>query len=113
LTPKYIKKAIQLPEKYKSPERFPYPWAYERRFEVKNDTLPRLMMVNDSFGEYLYPLLAEHFSYSLFLFDNWEFNLYPTRVIDEKPSIFIICFYESLLSNLLTYMDREENKIQN
>jgi alginate O-acetyltransferase complex protein AlgJ len=113
MEPKFNLKAKQLPEKYKSPDRFPYPWAYERRFTVDNDKLPRVMMVNDSFGEYIYPFLAEHFSYSLFLFDSWEYNLHPTIVIDEKPDIFIISIFEPFILNILTESHREENVIPN
>jgi hypothetical protein len=68
------------------------------------------MMVNDSFGEYLYPLLSEHFSYSLFLFDCWEYKLHVDKLEEEKPDVFIICMVESLIPNLLENLNREENK---
>jgi alginate O-acetyltransferase complex protein AlgJ len=113
LEPKFDLKAKQLPEKYKSPDRFPYPYDYERRYSVNNDTLPRVMMVNDSFGQYFHPFLADHFSYSLFFFDSWEYNLHPTRVIDEKPDVYILSIFESLILNLLANIDREENLIPN
>jgi alginate O-acetyltransferase complex protein AlgJ len=113
LTPQFELKAKQLPQKYKSPERFPYPWAYEKIYSIDNESLPRLFMVNDSFGEYLYPYLSEHFSYSIYLFDSWEYNLHPLKIIDEKPDVYVMCILESLIINLLDNLDREENVIPN
>ena len=111
LVPKFTPSANQLEKKYESPKRFPYSWAYERRYSVENDSLPRLMMINDSFGEYLYPLLAKHFSYSIFLFDSWEFKLHAKKVLEEKPDIFIFSIAESLIPNILDNLNREENNI--
>ncbi|MBN2805529.1 MAG: hypothetical protein JXR22_02640 [Prolixibacteraceae bacterium] len=111
LVPEFQYKTTQVEQKYTSPERFPYPYAYERRYQQSNSALPRLMMVNDSFGEYLYQNLAEHFSYSIFLFDNWEYNLHTDKIANEKPDLFVISVYESFLPHLLNNLNLNENKI--
>ncbi|NLU39557.1 MAG: hypothetical protein GXX78_11810 [Bacteroidales bacterium] len=111
LTPKFKLKTTLLGEKYKCPERFPYPWAWERRYQNEDQSLPKLFMVNDSFGEYMYPNLAEHFSNSLFLFDNWEYNLHSQKVIEEQPDFFVISAYESFIPNILENLQREENNV--
>lgn len=109
LNPNFSYNSVKLGQKYKSPDRFPYKWAYENRFENADSTLPRFMMVNDSFGEYLFKNLSEHFSYSLFLFDNWEYNLHAKKVAEDKPDLFMICAYESFLPQILDNLTREEN----
>ncbi|MGQ8337677.1 alginate O-acetyltransferase AlgX-related protein [Sunxiuqinia sp. A32] len=111
LIPNFENTTVRLPQKYQSPERFPYPGSYERRHENPNDSAPRLMMINDSFGEYLYPLLSEHFSYSIFLFDGWEFKLHAKKVIDEKPDIFLMATFEGFIPNILNNIYRDENNI--
>lgn len=111
LNPKFETTVERLSKKYESPDRFPYPDAYERRFASGNDTLPRLMMINDSFGEYYYKFLPEYFSYSIFLFDSWEFNLHAQKVLNEKPDVFIISIFEGFIPDILKNLDREENKI--
>ncbi len=111
LTPDFKNTVKRLPQKYKSPERFPYPGSYERRFTSDNDSLPRLMMINDSFGEYYYKFLPEHFSYSIFLFDGWEFKLHAKKVLEEKPDIFIISTFEGFIPNILKNIYRDESKI--
>lgn len=111
LESKFTNKATLLERRYASPERFPYPFAYEKRYQQSNDSLPRLMMVNDSFGEYLYPNLAEHASYSIFLFDNWEFNLHVDKLANENPDLFIICAFEAFIPQILDNIERDENKM--
>ena len=111
LQPKFKNTAVRLPQRYKSPDRFPYPGSYERRFEVSNDSLPRLMMINDSFGEYFYRFLPEYFSYSIFLFDSWEFKLHAQKVLNEQPDIFIIATFEGFIKNILDNLNRPENQV--
>lgn len=111
LNPNFEYNTRKLESKYPSPERFPYSWAYENRFQNSNTRLPRLMMINDSFGEYLFHNTSDHFSYSIFLFDNWEYNLHAKKVLEEKPDLFIICAYESFLPQILDNTNREENNI--
>lgn len=111
LNPLFKVKSERLEKRYEAPKRCPHPWIYERRYSTSNDSLPRLLMVNDSFGEYLYPLLSEHFSYSIFLFDTWEYKLHTDKLDTEKPDIFIMCMVESLIPNLLRSIDKKENQI--
>jgi len=111
LNPNFKTTVNRLPQKYQSPERFPYPGSYERRFTTENDSLPRMMMINDSFGEYYYKFLPEHFSYSIFLFDGWEFKLHSQKVLEEKPDIFMISTFEGFIPNILDNIYRDENKL--
>ncbi|WP_372936036.1 alginate O-acetyltransferase AlgX-related protein, partial [Mariniphaga sediminis] len=113
IKPKFDTGVKRLPQKYQSPERFPYPNSYERRFASQNDSLPRLLMINDSFGEYYYNFLPEHFSYSLFLFDIWEFKLHAKKVLEEKPDVFILSVFEGFIPKIIDNLHREENQIPN
>ncbi len=111
LKPKFKSGETRLPQKYSAPERFAYPGSYERRYTTENDSLPRLMMVNDSFGEYFHKFLPEHFSYSIFLFDSWEFKLHPKKIINEKPDVYVLATFEGFIPNILDNIHRDENKI--
>lgn len=104
MNPKFTYDQTKLPRKYEAPAGFAYPFAFENRFENANNTLPRLMMINDSFGEYLFKNLSEHFSYSIFLFDAWQYKLNADILIQEKPDLYILCIYESFIPNILDHL---------
>jgi len=48
---------------------------YELRFKTENDSLPKILMIRDSFGSTLIPYLNEHFSESVYIFDMWNYCL--------------------------------------
>jgi hypothetical protein len=54
--------------------------------ETQDTTAPRLCMFRDSFGEYLYPHLSEHFSRSTYY---WTRSFDRTLVKKEKPDIVV------------------------
>lgn len=111
MIPKFETNFKRLSPKYPSPERFAYPDSYEGRFAATDSIRPRAMIITDSFGEYFHKFLPEHFSYSLFLFDVWEYNLHPKKVLEEKPDVFIIVTFEGFIRNIFYNLYREENLI--
>ena len=76
-------------------------WEYERVREVDNTKLPKMLMMDDSFGSYFIPFLSENFSHSTYLFDSWRYGLNDSIINIEKPDIVIYEIFESNLKNLL------------
>jgi hypothetical protein len=68
---------------------FPYKSEYEMVFTTDNDSLPKLLMIRDSFGTTLIPFLSEHFSESVYIFDGWGHRFNENIVIKENPDIYI------------------------
>jgi len=54
--------------------------------EVRDSRLPRLVMFRDSFATRLIPLLSEHFSRAVYL---WQYNFDPAVVEAEHPDVVI------------------------
>lgn len=70
-----------------------------RLFEVPDKRLPRLLMLRDSFADYLIPYLKEDFSRSLYL---WVYHLTPEIIEKEKPDVVVMEMVERHLG-FLTY----------
>ena len=67
---------------------------------------PKLMIVSDSFGEYILELLSERFSKSVKIWDNWEYKLNEDIVEKEKPDVMLLVIHEQNLKNLLKHPKR-------
>ena len=65
-----------------------------------NATLPRAVIFRDSFGAALVPLLAEHFSRALHL---WQYNFDPIVVTTEQPAVVIQEWVGRRLSTMPPY----------
>ncbi len=74
---------------YEIPKYFGYKTEYERVFVTDNDSLPKLLMIRDSFGGTLMPFMSEHFRKSVYIFDAWKHEFNEDIVIKEKPDIYI------------------------
>ena len=79
---------------------FPYTSQYEIVYNVANDSLPRMLMIRDSFGATLIPFLSEHFSESVYIFDGWHHWFNEEIVLNEKPDIYIQVVVESFIPNI-------------
>lgn len=85
-----------------SPDGFPYGWDYERYFKnpkAGNDL--KVLVIRDSFGEQMMPFVAEGFSETLFIFDDWKYGLNEDIIEFYKPDIIIYITLETLVNNLL------------
>ncbi len=82
---------------YPVPQYFGYVNEYEKVFVTDNDSLPKLLMIRDSFGGTLIPYLNEHFSKSVYIFDAWQHELNEDIVLNEKPDIYIQLILEMFL----------------
>jgi hypothetical protein len=77
--------------------------------EVDDPSLPRAVMFHDSFGAYLYTLMAEHFS-KLACF--WQYDFDSRVIASEHPDVVIELFVERALLNLSAadLMPRQEDR---
>lgn len=83
---------------------FPYPWEYEMVRETGDTSLPRLLIISDSFGGHIFPFLSESFSRTVKIFDSWQYKLNEEIVASEKPDIVILIVLESNLRNMFEYL---------
>jgi len=90
---------------YPSP-KFSLSYEYERVYTTSNDSLPKLLMIRDSFARTVIPFLSEHFSESVYIFDNWHHEFNQDIVIKEKPDVFI----QLILESQLKYMYNNSKK---
>lgn len=67
-------------------------------YENTDQSKPRMLLYRDSFGEYLKPYLAEHFSYTGVV---WGQQLNEKRILQEKPDILVQEIMERFIDKLL------------
>ena len=94
-------KRIKTSIKYKVPEKFPYKTQFYMKYKSANDTLPKVLLVRDSYSNALLSLLPESFSETLYIWDNWCYRLNEPIVEDEAPDIYITIVIESNLEYIL------------
>ena len=87
---------------YPSPKGFSYPDEYELVRLNPNTTLPRIVVIRDSFFTALLPYMSENFSKSVYIFDNWKYERQEEIVTKEKPDIVMLMLMESNLSQVLS-----------
>lgn len=86
--------------KYKTyvvPKSFAYPWDYEKRRVKKTKNKPKILVISDSFGEAIFPFLAESFGSGIKIFDSWQYDLNETIVEQEKPDVMVLVILENNL----------------
>jgi hypothetical protein len=87
---------------YKPPPRFGYPGEYEMVSTTNNKTLPRIVVIRDSFFFPLMGLFNENFDRSVYIFDAWKYGPNYKIIENEKPDIVLLEVYEAHLSNVLS-----------
>jgi alginate O-acetyltransferase complex protein AlgJ len=112
VAPKMPVKAVEgASGNYPAPESFPYPQLFEVDREIKSPLAtgprkPKMLMVTDSYGEYIFPFLAENFSRSVKIWDGWRYELNENIVESEKPQIFLLMINEPKLRWVLHHQSR-------
>lgn len=95
-------KARELPKSgYPPPKLFGYPAEYEQVRGVPDTTLPRIVVIRDSFFSPLLGPFSEHFSRSVFLFDGWHYGPNYNIIEKERPDIVLLQVYEPHLVNII------------
>jgi hypothetical protein len=84
-------------------DRFPYTGGYEMVRKIKDTTQPKLLIISDSFGLSIFDFLAESFSKTVKIWDNWEYKLNEDIVASEKPDAMLLIIYEKNLPLFLQH----------
>jgi alginate O-acetyltransferase complex protein AlgJ len=93
---------------YRADTNFAYFYMYEQVKEIKNSNKPRLLIISDSFGTDIFPLLSENFSKTVKIWDNWEYKLNEEIVENEKPDVFLLIIHEKNLRNLMKHRSSDK-----
>ena len=91
---------------YKPPPLFGYPAEYELVRTTPDKTLPRIVVIRDSFFTPLMGLFNENFSRSVYIFDGWQYGPNYEIIENEKPDIVLLEVFEPHLSNVLSSLAR-------
>ncbi len=111
IVPKKGFKATDAPKSNYVPDKdFPYPWDYENVKAIKGSDKPKILIITDSFGGYLYPYISEEFSRSVKIWDSWQYKLNEDILNKEKPDIVLLMVYEPHLRNILKNQSRLTRK---
>ncbi len=87
---------------YRPPPLFGYPAEYEVVRSIPDNSLPRIVVIRDSFFAPLIRLLSENFSRSVYIFDAWKYGPNYDIVLNEKPDIVLLEIFEPNLQNILS-----------
>lgn len=97
---------------FKPPEGFPYPWDYE--FHFKNEKAlnkKKVLVIRDSFGQFIMPFFNETFSETLFIFDAWKYGVNKEIIERFQPDIIVFLTFEIHTDNVLKHppiIDKEQ-----
>lgn len=83
---------------------------YEIAKKTDNTSLPKAVIIRDSFFGEMMPLVSEHFSRSVYIFDAWQYGFNLDIVEAEKPDIVILEVFEPHLSNILNNLSHKQKK---
>jgi len=86
---------------YPVPPSFPYKSSYEIVMKTKDKSLPKALIVRDSYGNKIFPFLSRSFSESVYIFDGWHYKLNKPILKKENPDVFIQIGLEAFQDNVL------------
>ena len=100
--PDKVEKPNAEPYGFEPPEAFPYPDEYEYRyFYPKGMSRVKALFIRDSFGDQMIPFLAPIFHESVWIFDNWQYELHEDIIEKVQPDIVIYITYETHIENFI------------
>jgi hypothetical protein len=88
-------------QNYPTPKDFPYTDDFEIAKVVDDPTLPKAVIIRDSFTDFMLPFLSENFSKSTFIFDNWEYKENRNIIENERPDMVILIAIEQNIRRII------------
>jgi SGNH hydrolase-like domain, acetyltransferase AlgX len=82
---------------------FPYPDEFEKVLETPDTTKPNMLLITDSQGFHVFPILAESFHHSTKIFDSWQYKLNENIAAQEKADVVLLAVSEVNLRELLRF----------
>jgi len=86
---------------------FPYAFEYEKDRMIAGSKQPKILIISDSFGGAVFPLLSEQFSRSVKIFDAWQYKLNEDIIEKEKPDIVILIMLEANIRNMFGFLSKK------
>jgi alginate O-acetyltransferase complex protein AlgJ len=83
---------------------------FEIAKQTQNKSLPKALIIRDSFFGDLIPMVSEHFSRSVFIFDAWQYGFNLNIVEAEKPDVVILEVFEPHILNILNNLSHKQKK---
>ncbi|NVO19143.1 MAG: hypothetical protein HXX13_05550 [Bacteroidetes bacterium] len=74
---------------------------YYSGYYIENSTLPKFLMIHDSFGRIILPYFRDSFSRTAFVWDHWQYKINENLVEGEKPAVYVILCFEGLLNSVV------------
>lgn len=104
LIPKFNRKAKDgMKAKYPPTKNFGYAAEYEIVKEVADTSLPKAVIIRDSFCSSVLPFLSENFSKSVYIWDGWQYKENREIIVKEKPAIVILVVSDEKLDEMLKW----------
>jgi alginate O-acetyltransferase complex protein AlgJ len=75
--------------------------SFEIVRETNDPSLPKVLVIRDSFTNALMPFLDETFRKTVYIFDGWQYDDNKVIVDNEKPDIVLLIIFEPHISHLI------------
>ncbi len=112
LIPKFKEKGMDGKKmNYKFDGWFPYPDDYEIDKETGDSTKPSIVVIRDSYTDFLIPLMKEHFKRSVYIFDAWRYKENRNIISKEKPNIVMLIVLDNAIGGITLNDFLEDQKI--
>jgi alginate O-acetyltransferase complex protein AlgJ len=77
------------------------PDIFELVREIDDPSLPRVLVIRDSFGNAMIPFFDETFRKTVYIFDSWQYDYNKVIVENEKPDIVLLLIFEPHISHIV------------
>jgi hypothetical protein len=91
-------------QNYEGPGEFKYNVEFEVVKEVNDKSLPKAVIIRDSFCGGMMPYLSENFSKSVYIWDAWQYKENRKIIENEKPDLVILEIVEDKLEQMLLWL---------
>lgn len=89
---------------FKVPASFPYPDQFQKRFVQKHPSNNlKVLVIRDSFGDQVLPFLKEVAGETVFIFDEWKYQLNEEIILKYQPDVVIFLGLETHLLNMINH----------
>ncbi len=102
-TPVNFRSTLNTKKNFEPMANFPYKDEYETNYTQNDSTLPRVLLIRDSFGKRFIPYFAEGCSVCTGIWDGWHYGFNEQIIDHTKPNYVVYLITESQLKNVMKY----------
>jgi alginate O-acetyltransferase complex protein AlgJ len=96
-------RVINIPSYRKIPDEVRNKTTYEIIKATGDRSLPKIMVIRDSYTDVLIPYLSESFQQCNYIFDAWRYGRHEEIINDVKPDIVLLIIFEPHISHLYDF----------